>query len=120
MFFYKYTIKTLVSFFHVIPRCVENYKDRELTDFELLRIDEAVLPFMNGDSLLDAPTQFSLAKVVEITINGVVYQQPLKHPYTWLEIFKAFDLVLIRSKANRKFDLAGVIQHKSVLSGIWL
>ena len=89
-------------------------------DFELLRIDEAILPFMNGDSLSDVPRQFSLAKVVEITINGVVYQQPLKHPYTWLEIFKAFDLVLIRSKANRKFDLAGVIQHKSVLSGIWL
>ena len=89
-------------------------------DFELLRIDEAILPFMNGDSLSDAPKQFSSTKVVEITINGVVYQQPLKHPYTWLEIFKAFDLVLIRSKANRKFDLAGVIQYKSVLSGIWL
>ena len=110
----------MISFFHVIPRCVENYKDRELTDFELLRIDEAILPFMNGDSLSDAPTQFSLAKVVEITINGVVYQQPLKNPCTWLEIFKAFDLVLIRSKANRKFDLAGVTQHNSVLSGIWL
>ena len=40
-------------------------------DFELLRIDEAILPFMNGDSLSDAPKQFSSAKVVEITINGV-------------------------------------------------
>mgnify|MGYP004261864655 FL=1 len=85
-----------------------------------MRIDEAILPFMNGDSLSDVPRHFSSAKVVEITINGVVYQQPLKNPYTWLEIFKAFDLVLIRSKVNRKFDLAGVTQHKSVLSGIWL
>ena len=75
---------------------------------------------MNGDSLSDAPTEFSSAKVVEITINGVVYQHPLKNPCTWLEIFKAFDLVLIKSKASRKFDLAGVTQHKSVLSGIWL
>ena len=91
-----------------------------MTHFELLRIDEAILPFMNGDSLSDTPTEFSSAKVVEITINGIVYQQPLKNPCTWLEIFKAFDLVLIRSKANRKFDLAGVTQHNSVLSGIWL
>ena len=85
-----------------------------------MRVDEAILPFMNGDSLLDAPRQFSSAKVVEITINGIVYQQPLKNPHTWLEIFKAFDLVLIKSKVNRKFDLAGVTQQKSVLSGIWL
>ena len=91
-----------------------------MAHFELLRIDEAILPFMNGDSLSDAPTEFSSAKVVEITINGIVYQHPLKNPCTWLEIFKAFDLVLIRSKANRKFDLAGVTQHNSVLSGIWL
>ena len=53
-------------------------------DFELLRIDEAILPFMNGDSLSDVPRQFSLAKVVEITINGVVFQQPLKiHVRGW-------------------------------------
>ena len=91
-----------------------------MTDFELLRIDEAILPFMNGDSLSDTPIQFSLAKVVEITIDGVVYQQPLENPCTWLEIFKAFDRVLIRSEANRKFDLAGVTQSKRVLSGIWL
>ena len=89
-------------------------------DFELLRIDEAILPFMNGDSVSDVPRQFSLAKVVEITINGVVFQQPLKNPCTWLVIFEAFDLVLIKSKANRKFDLAGVTQHNSILSGIWL
>ena len=91
-----------------------------MTDFELLRIDEAILPFMNGDSLSDIPKQFSLARVVQVTIGGVVYQQRLENPCTWLEIFRAFDLVLIRSNANRRFDLAGVTQHKSVLNGIWL
>ena len=91
-----------------------------MTDFELLRIDEAILPFMNGDGLSDAPKQFSLAKVVEITIDGVVYQQSLESPCTWLEIFRAFDLVLIKYKANKRFDLAGVTQRKGVLSGIWL
>ena len=91
-----------------------------MTDFELLRIDEAILPFMNGDGLLDAPKQFSLAKVVEITIDGVVYQQPLENPCTWLEIFRAFDFVLIKSNTDRRFDLAGVTQHRGVLSGIWL
>ena len=91
-----------------------------MTDFELLRIDEAILPFMNGDSLSDAPKQFSLAKAVEITIGGVVYQQSLENPCTWLEIFRAFDLVLIKSNADKRFDLAGVTQRKGVLSGIWL
>lgn len=91
-----------------------------MTDFELLRIDEAILPFINGDGLSDAPKQFSLAKVVEITIDGVVYQQTQENPCTWLEIFRAFDLVLIQSNADKRFDLAGVTQHKVVLSGIWL
>ena len=91
-----------------------------MTDFELLRIDEAILPFMNGDGLSDAPKQFSLAKAVEITIGGVVYQQSLENPCTWLEIFRAFDLVLIKSNADKRFDLAGGTQRKGVLSGIWL
>ena len=91
-----------------------------MKEFELLRVDEAILPFMNGDGLSDAPKQFSLARVVEINIDGVVYQTPLENSSTWLEIFRAFDLVLIKSNADKRFDLAGVTQHKGILSGIWL
>tara|TARA_B100000989_G_C19474566_1_gene442287 strand:- start:345 stop:620 length:276 start_codon:yes stop_codon:yes gene_type:complete len=91
-----------------------------LKDFELLRIDEAILPYMNNDGLSDAPKHFSLAKVAEITIDGVVYQPPPQNPCTWLKIFRAFDFVPIKSNADRKFDLAGVAQHKGGLSGIWL
>ncbi|MEC7806896.1 MAG: hypothetical protein VYD75_07270, partial [Pseudomonadota bacterium] len=63
-----------------------------MKDFEMLRIDEAILPFMNGDSLSDIPQQFSEAMAVEVTIDGIIYQQEIARSSSWLDIFTAFDL----------------------------
>ncbi len=91
-----------------------------MKDFEMLRIDEAVLPFMNGDSLSDIPQQFSEAMAVEVTIDGIIYQQEIARSSSWLDIFTAFDLALVKSNSSRRVDLAGVTQRRKVLSGIWL
>ena len=91
-----------------------------MKDFEMLRIDEAILPFMNGDSLSDIPQQFSEAMVVEVTIDGIIYQQAIARSSSWFDIFTAFDLALVKSNSSRRFDLAGVSQRGKVLSGIWL
>ncbi|MEC7971492.1 MAG: hypothetical protein VX987_02295 [Pseudomonadota bacterium] len=91
-----------------------------MKDFEMLRIDEAILPFMNGDSLSDIPQQFSEAMAVEVTIDGIIYQQEIARSSSWLDIFTAFDLALVKSNSSRRFDLAGVTQRRTVLSGIWL
>ena len=91
-----------------------------MKDFEILRIDEAILPFMNGDGLSDIPKQFSEAIAVEITIDGVVYQQVILQSSSWFDIFAAFDLALVKSNSSRRYDLAGVTQRRKVLSGIWL
>ena len=77
----------------------------------MLRIDEAILPFMNGDSLSDIPQQFSEAMAVEVTIEGIIYQQAIARSSSWFDIFfTAFDLALVKSNSSRRFDLAGVTQ----------
>ena len=91
-----------------------------MKDFEMLRIDEAILPFMNGDSLSDILQQFSEAMAVEVTIDGIIYQQAIARSSSWFDIFTAFDLALVKSNSSRRFDLAGVTQRRKVLSGIWL
>ena len=91
-----------------------------MKDFEMLRIDEAILPFMNGDSLSDIPQQFSEAMAVEVTIDGIIYQQAIARSSSWFDIFTAFDLARVKSNSSRRVDLAGVTQRRKVFSGIWL
>ena len=66
-----------------------------------LRIDEAVLPFMNDDSLCDIPSFVKNVDYIEYTYKN---QVGFRH---------------IKSDATQR-DLAGVSLVKGVLKSIWL
>ncbi len=95
-------------------------KIENLLDFRLLRIDEAILPFMNGDSITDVPEQFSDAELVEYRRNNVVYNVPISNNSTWAEVFTAFDHVLQLSGEVHRLDLGGVTKHNKRLRPIWI
>ena len=91
-----------------------------MIDFKLLRIDEAILPFMNGDAITDIAEQFSDAVAVEFVKDNIVYQQTIPNSATWLKIFRAFDQVLLKSNETEQLDLAGVVKKGKIIKPIWL
>ena len=91
-----------------------------MIDFKLLRIDEAILPFMNGDAITDIAKQFSDAVAVEFVKDNIVYQQTIPNSATWLKIFRAFDQVLLKSNETEQLDLAGVVKKEKIIKPIWL
>ena len=85
-----------------------------------LRIDEAILPFMNGDSLCDVPSFIKNIHYIEYTYKKEVTFRHIKGNPTWEDIFILFDQLLICSQDEMQRDLAGVSVVKGVLKPIWL
>lgn len=91
-----------------------------MVDFKLLRIDEAILPFMNGDAITDVAEQFTDVEVIEFAKDNIVYQQKIKNYSTWLQIFQALDQLLLKSHETEKLDVAGVVKKGKIIKPIWL
>jgi hypothetical protein len=79
-----------------------------------LRIDELILPYMNGDSLLDFPTFVIGVKCIVYIKNNGYFLKTLPEKSTWADIFLALDGLLIEADEKEKLDLAGV----SALNGV--
>ena len=85
-----------------------------------LRIDEAVLPFMNGDGLYDTPSFIKDAHYIEYTYKAKMSFRKIRADYTWEEIFISIDQLLICSEDDVQRDLAGISVSKGVMRPIWL
>jgi hypothetical protein len=86
----------------------------------LLRIDETMLPFMNGDGLEDAPTFMDRALIIKYTIKNITYLEKASKTTTWRDLFVKLDQLLIDSKETQHRDLAGVSIKKGVIRPIWV
>mgnify|MGYP001350373620 FL=1 len=92
----------------------------EIMQLRLLRIDETMLPFMNGDGLEDVPTFMDGALIIKYTINDITYLEKASKTTTWREFFVKLDQLLIDSKETQHRDLAGVSIKKGVIRPIWV
>ena len=88
--------------------------------FRLLRIDETMLPFMNGDGLEDIPTFMDRTLIIKYTINDITYLEKASKTTTWCDLFLKLDQLLIDSKETQHRDLAGISINKGVISPIWV
>ena len=86
----------------------------------LLRIDETMLPFMNGDDLEDVPTFLEFVCNIEYTKNNIVYVKNIGKTTTWRDIFIILDQLLADSGETQRRDLAGVSIVKGVIKPIWV
>ena len=86
----------------------------------LLRIDETMLPFMNGDGLEDVPSFIDAVSNVEYTKNCIVYLKKISKTTTWRDIFVKLDELLVDSGETQRRDLAGVSIVKGVIRPIWV
>ena len=86
----------------------------------LLRIDETMLPFMNGDDLEDVPTFVDIVCNIEYTKNSIVYVKNIGKTTTWRDIFIILDQLLADSGETQRRDLAGVSVVKDVIRPIWV
>ena len=86
----------------------------------LLRIDETMLPFMNGDSLEDVPTFMECALYIKYTTKDIAYLERVSRITTWRDMFVKLDQLLIDSKETQHRDLAGVSIVKGVIRPIWV
>tara|TARA_B100001093_G_C26794567_1_gene1000515 strand:- start:1303 stop:1578 length:276 start_codon:yes stop_codon:yes gene_type:complete len=86
----------------------------------LLRIDETMLPFMNGDNLEDVPTFVDIFCSIEYTKNNIVYVKNIGKTTTWRDIFIILDQLLEDSGETQRRDLAGVSVVKNVIRPIWV
>ena len=87
--------------------------------FQRLKVDELILPFMNGELLDDRPTQYASATVIKDKIGNMSYQVELLENSTWEDIFSAIDKLLIRSGVTVRVDLVGLVLVENVLKPIW-
>ena len=85
-----------------------------------LRIDETMLPFMNGDDLEDVPTFIDTVVFIEYTKNNIVYVKNIGKTTTWRDIFIILDQLLGDSGETQRRDLAGVSIVKDVIRPIWV
>ena len=86
----------------------------------LLRIDETMLPFMNGDGLEDVPTFMKCASFIEYTKIGITYLERVSKITTWRDMFVKLDQLLIDSKETQHRDLAGISVVKGMIRPIWV
>ncbi len=86
----------------------------------LLRIDETMLPFMNGDGLEDVPTFVDNVCNIEYTKSNIVYIKNIGKTTTWRDIFIILDQLLADSGETQRRDLAGVSVVKDVIRPIWV
>ena len=85
-----------------------------------LRIDETMLPFMNGDGLEDVPTFIDTVSIIKYTKNHIAYIQNINKTTTWRDIFVILDQLLADSGETQCRDLAGVSIVKGVIKPIWV
>ena len=85
-----------------------------------LRIDETMLPFMNGDGLGDVPTFIDAVSVIEYTKKHIVYISNIGETTTWRDIFVMLDQLLAESGETQRRDLAGVSIVKGAIKPIWV
>tara|TARA_X000000950_G_scaffold197150_1_gene237371 strand:+ start:809 stop:1093 length:285 start_codon:yes stop_codon:yes gene_type:complete len=85
-----------------------------------LRIDETMLPFMNGDDLEDIPTFIDTVSSIEYTKNYIVYLKKITKATTWRDIFVKLDQLLVDSGETQRRDLAGVSIVNGVIRPIWV
>ena len=85
-----------------------------------LRIDETMLPFMNGDDLEDIPTFIDTVSSIEYTKNYIVYLKKITKATTWRDIFVKLDQLLVDSGEPQRRDLAGVSIVNGVIRPIWV
>ena len=85
-----------------------------------LRIDETMLPFMNGDDLEDIPTFMDTVSSIEYTKNYIVYLKKITKATTWRDIFVKLDQLLVDSGETQRRDLAGVSIVNGVIRPIWV
>ena len=92
----------------------------EIMRLRFLRIDETMLPFMNGDGLEDVPTFMDTVLNIEYTKNHIVYLKTITNTTTWRDIFIKLDQLLVDSGETQRRDLAGVSIVKHVIRPIWV
>jgi hypothetical protein len=85
-----------------------------------LRIDETMLPFMNGDGLEDVPTFLDVVSIIEYTKDHIVYIDNISETTTWRGIFVILDQLLADSGETQRRDLAGISIVKGVIKPIWV
>ena len=85
-----------------------------------LRIDETMLPFMNGDDLEDIPTFIDTVSSIEYTKKHIVYLKKITKATTWRDIFVKLDQLLVDSGETQRRDLAGVSIVNGVIKPIWV
>ena len=85
-----------------------------------LRIDETMLPFMNGDGLEDIPTFIDTVSNIEYTKNHILYLKNITKATTWRDIFVKLDQLLVDSGETHRRDLAGVSIVNGVIKPIWV
>ena len=85
-----------------------------------LRIDETMLPFMNGDDLEDIPTFMDTVSSIEYTKNYIVYLKKITKATTWRDIFVKLDQLLVDSGETQRRDLAGLSIVNGVIRPIWV
>ena len=85
-----------------------------------LRIDETILPFMNGDGLEDIPAFIDTVSNIEYTKNHIVYLKKITKATTWWDIFVKLDQLLADAGETQRRDLAGVSIVKGVIRPIWV
>ncbi len=85
-----------------------------------LRIDETMLPFMNGDGLEDVPTFMDSARNIEYTKRHITYVKNIRKTTTWRDIFVTLDQLLAESGETQRRDLAGISIAKGVIRPIWV
>ena len=85
-----------------------------------LRIDESMLPFMNGDGLEDVPTFMDCVCNIEYTKNHIPYVETIGKTTTWRDIFVTLDRLLAYSGETQRRDLAGISIVKGVIRPIWV
>ena len=85
-----------------------------------LRIDETMLPFMNGDGLEDIPTFIDTVSNIKYTKNHIVYLKEITKATTWWDIFVKLDQLLVDSGETQRRDLAGVSIVNGVIRPIWV
>ena len=85
-----------------------------------LRIDETMLPFMNGDELEDIPTFMDVVICIEYTTNGITYLKKVNKNTTWHDIFVSLDQLLVDANETLHRDLAGLSIVSGTIKPIWV
>ena len=96
-----------------------NSRGQDPVNLRILRIDELIIPYMNGESLSDVPEHFAAGGVIEHQIGNIYHHICLVENATWQQIFEAIDQLLINSGQRNQLDLVGLTRSGDRLQPIW-